>query len=335
MMAEAKMTTGIPRDPERSLLRHYIGIARPDHWIKNIFMLPGAAAAIAVVRPSAGPSIREFSVGVVSLCLIASANYTINEYLDSEFDRFHPVKKGRAGARGLLNGRVVLAQYIGLVVVGLAAAFAVNTPFVLTSIALLFMGLAYNVPPVRTKDKAYLDTLSESINNPIRLLLGWFAIAPGFLPPGSALLAYWMGGAFLMGVKRYSEYRGINDPHRAALYRRSFARYNEQSLLLASFFYAICASFFIGVFLVKYRIELLLTAPMFALLFTWYLAIGTRKDSAAQAPERLYRELSFLSFAAFTFLFSICMFFVDLPFMRVLMEPQVIEVLSPATSAGL
>ena len=30
------------------------------------------------------------------------------------------------------------------------------------------MGVAYNVPPVRTKDRAYLDVLSESVNNPLR-----------------------------------------------------------------------------------------------------------------------------------------------------------------------
>jgi decaprenyl-phosphate phosphoribosyltransferase len=306
-------------------LKHYVGIARPDHWIKNIFMLPGVAAAFAVVQPGLGPLAGRFVAGLISLCLVASANYTINEYLDSEFDRFHPVKRLRAGAQGLLDGRLVAVQYAVLVVVGLAIAWAVNIPFLLASIALLVMGLIYNVPPIRTKDKAYLDTLSESINNPLRFLLGWFIVAPAYLPPGSALLAYWMGGAFLMGVKRYSEYRGIADPSRAALYRRSFGHYTEQSLLLSSFFYALCSAFFIAVFLIKYRIEFLLTAPLFGLLFTWYLAIGIRKDSAAQAPEKLYREVGFLAFAVLTFVVSVLMFFIDIPFLHGLMEPHVIQ----------
>jgi decaprenyl-phosphate phosphoribosyltransferase len=306
-------------------LQNYIGIARPDHWIKNIFMLPGVAAAFAVVQPELGPLAWRFVVGLVSLCLVASANYTINEYLDSEFDRFHPVKRLRAGAQGLLDARLVAIQYAALVAIGLLTAWAVNIPFLLTSVALLAMGLIYNVAPIRTKDKAYLDTLSESINNPIRFLLGWFIVAPAYLPPGSALLAYWMGGAFLMGVKRYSEYRGIADPSRAALYRRSFGHYTERSLLLSSFFYALCSAFFIAVFLIKYRIEFLLMAPLFGLLFTWYLAIGIRKDSAAQAPEKLYQEVSFLGFAVFTFVFSVLMFFIDIPFLHGLMEPHVIQ----------
>ena len=77
-----------------------------------------------------------------------------------------------------------------------------------------------------------------------------------------------------MGVKRYSEYRFINDPERAVLYRKSFQSYTEQTLLLSSFFYALLSSFFLAVFLIKYRIEFVLSFPAFALLFVWYLAIG-------------------------------------------------------------
>ena len=68
--------------------------------------------------------------------------------------------------------------------------------------------------------------------------------------------------------------RRIGDPTRAALYRRSFGRYSESTLLLSAFFYAICSAFFIAIFLIKYRVGLVLTFPMFATLFTWYLAIG-------------------------------------------------------------
>ena len=82
----------------------------------------------------------------------------------------------------------------------------------LTVVALLTMGVAYNARPVRSKDRAYLDVLSEAVNNPLRFLLGWFALAPYVLPPLSALLAYWMGGAFLMAIKRYSEYRRDRRP---------------------------------------------------------------------------------------------------------------------------
>lgn len=319
---ELRGVTAQPQNAQVSTIRGYVGIARPDHWIKNIFMIPGAAFAWAVAPHT--ESLFAPLAALVALCLTASANYTINEYLDADFDRYHPVKCARAGALGLLDGRLVLAQYFALALSGLALARAINPPFFFSASLLLLMGVIYNVSPVRSKDRAYLDVLSESINNPIRFLLGWFSVTQTALPPASALLAYWMGGAFLMGVKRYSEYRRIGDPARAALYRRSFGTYTEETLLLSSFFYAQCAAFFIGVFLIKYRIEFVLTFPLFATLFTWYLAIGLKSDSAAQAPEKLYRETLYLGFAGFTFLATAVLFFFRLPFLHGLMDPQLI-----------
>jgi 4-hydroxybenzoate polyprenyltransferase len=308
-----------------AVLHRYVQIARPDHWIKNIFVVPGAAAALAVAPHAGRIAALPLLWAVISVCLLASANYTINEFLDAQYDRFHPLKSDRPGARGLLDGRIVLLQYLLLAAGGLAVAAQVNKPFALAGLALVAMGLVYNTPPLRTKDLAYLDVLSESVNNPIRFLLGWFAITGEVLPPASALLAYWMGGAFLMAIKRYSEYRGIGDPTRAALYRRSFARYSEQSLLLSGFFFALCSAFFSAIFLIKYRIEFLLLFPLIATLFTWYVAIGLKQDSAAQAPEKLHREFAFLCFAVLTFLVAAALFFVDLPFLRQLMEPYFIR----------
>ena len=51
-------------------------------------------------------------------------------------------------------------------------------------------GIVYNVPPLRTKDKPYLDVISESVNNPIRLLIGWAMVDPTTLPPSSIILSY-------------------------------------------------------------------------------------------------------------------------------------------------
>ena len=303
----------------------YLAIARPDHWIKNVLMVPGIVVALVVAPVTPLDLVIPLLIGTISLCLAASANYSVNEYLDAAYDRFHPIKLNRPCAQGLLDVRLVAVQYLALILASVGLATIVNPSFVLSIVWLLIMGVIYNTPPIRTKDKAYLDTLSESINNPIRFLSGWFIVAPEFFPPTSILLAYWMGGAFLMGVKRYSEYRSIGDHKQAALYRRSFGQYTEQSLLLSLFFYAICSAFFIGIFLIKYRVEFLLTTPLFAALFTLYLAIGMRKDSATQAPEKLYRETTLICLAATTLVASIILFFVEIPFLHGLMEPSIIH----------
>lgn len=299
-----------------------VAIARPDHWFKNVFMIPGLVIGllfVPVVRPDLAVAIL---VGFVSTCLVASANYTINEWLDAESDRHHPLKHTRPAARGKLLGSQIFVQYIVLSVAGLGLASTVSGDFFLISNVLLMMGIFYNVRPFRTKDRAYMDVLSESINNPLRLLLGWFIVVDGSFPPSSVLMAYWMGGAFLMAIKRYAEYRFIGDPRRASLYRRSFAGYDEKTLLLSGFFYANTASFFLAIFLIKHRIEFVLSFPLFAILFVWYLSIGMKGESAAQRPESLFRETSFMVYVGLLIAAVAVMQFVDMPFLYPLLDVQ-------------
>jgi decaprenyl-phosphate phosphoribosyltransferase len=317
---KSPVVIGVPAF-HRARLRDYLAIARVDHWVKNIFMLPGTAVALLFVTPPFGTVLGHMALGFAALCFCASANYTINEFIDGEFDRFHPVKKARPAAQGLLDSRLVAGQYVVLAGIGLALALGNGRNFTLGASMLLVMGVLYNARPVRTKDRPYLDVLSEAINNPLRLLLGWFAVIDTVLPPSSIMLSYWMGGAFLMAVKRYAELRGIADHAAAGRYRRSFLGYTEDSLLVSCFFYAVCSSFFLGVFLIKYRIEFLLTFPLFSLMFSWYLSIGLKPNSAAQAPERLFTERAFMAFVALVCLSVGVLFYARIPLLHVLVEP--------------
>jgi decaprenyl-phosphate phosphoribosyltransferase len=303
------------------MLLNYVKIARVDHWFKNIFMLPGFALAFVFANTPLDQIWWQLIAGLFSVCLIASANYTINEWLDAEFDQQHPVKKSRPSAVGLIKPQFVYLQWFVLATAGLGLGWSVlSVEFTVCNSILLIMGVLYNVKPFRTKDRVFLDVLSESINNPLRFLLGWFVVVQGVFPPSSVLLAYWMGGAFLMGVKRYAEYRFIDDPHRAGLYRRSFQSYTEEKLLISSFFYALASVFFLGVFLVKYRIEFLLSFPLFSLLFAWYLHIGLQPHSPAQDPEKLYREKWFILYIIFLCTVVGILFFVDIPILHLLMS---------------
>lgn len=307
-----------------STFRDYVRIARPDHWVKNVFMLPGVVFAVILTGQPILDKIPALVIGFISLCLIASANYVINEYLDREFDKFHPKKKNRPSVSGRVEGRWVWFEYALLSVLGLVLAALVSRPFLFCAVWLLVMGIAYNVKPMRTKDRVYLDVLSESINNPIRLLMGWFVVTSDYLPPVSLLTAYWFGGAFLMAVKRFSEYRFINDPIQAGLYRQSFRSYTEKSLLVSVQTYALVTIFFLVTFLLKYRIEYLITIPFLIVLFSWYLSIGFKPNSAAQHPERLFKERRLLAYAAFIMMLFIVLLFVEIPALDWLLNRELI-----------
>lgn len=272
----------------------HVRIARPDHWIKNVFVLPGVLAGMTLMTWDDPAALTfRFVVGMAAVCLIASSNYTINEVLDAPFDRKHPTKKLRGVPAGEVSVPWAYAQWMGLMVVGLALSWLVSPQFLATMAVLWLMGCIYNIPPVRSKDKPYLDVLSEAINNPLRLLAGWFIVGNSTIPPASLLISYWFVGCYFMAIKRYAELREI-DKTTAGNYRESFKYYTPERLLNSIVFYGSMAMLFFGAFSIRYRKELILAYPFIAWVMAVYMSLAFKRDSSAQAPEKLYKEPSIL-----------------------------------------
>jgi len=278
-------------------LRYYVAIARPDHWVKNVFMLLGTAAAFVIhPRLFSWAALPSLSLGVAATCLIASSNYVLNEILDADLDRHHPEKSSRPLAVGLISVRTAYLEWILLGCAGTALAWKVNLPFFMSGVWLLAMGIIYNVPPIRTKETPIVDVLSEAVNNPIRFLLGWYAVGLLDFPPSSLLIAYWSLGAFFMAGKRLAEYREFRDPQLAAQYRRSFAWYTDERLLTSMFVYASGFMFFFAVIMTKYRPELILSAPLLMLLIGYTASLAFEPNSILQHPQRLFGQPWFICY---------------------------------------
>jgi len=306
----------------------YVQIARVDHWFKNAFMLLGVLLAY-FYRPAAFgvESIGVLLIAVFSTCIVCSSNYVINEYLDAPLDRLHPVKKTRPAALGLIKAPWVYIQWLGLAAIGVGMAYTLNPAFGTSALVLWIMGCVYNIRPVRSKDIPYIDVISESVNNPIRLLLGWYALVPDILPPLSLLLAYWMVGALFMATKRFAEYRCIGDKEVAASYRRSFRHYDESRLLVSMMFYVTACALFAGIFIVRYKLELILCVPVVAGFFAYYLSLGLKEDSPMQNPEKLHKEKGFFAYALFTAAVFVALMFMEIPALYELfnVEPSTFE----------
>ena len=110
-----------------------------------------------------------------------------------------------------------------------------------------------------------------------------------------------------MAAKRLAELRTIGDRQTLTAYRRSFRGYTEPRLLASMVFYLVSGALMGGVFVVRYKVELVLGVPVYAAFFAAYMALSMRHDSPVQHPERLYKEGAFFSLALLT-----CLTFVGL-----------------------
>jgi 4-hydroxybenzoate polyprenyltransferase len=290
---------------------------RIDHWVKNVFVLPGLVVALSL-DPSRFGALDMWTLlaGFIAVSLITSSNYVINEVLDAPFDRLHPIKCTRPVAAGLVNIPLAYVQWLLLFAAGSLLAWQVSRPFTIVMMILWIMGCIYNLPPVRTKDLPYVDVLSEAVNNPLRMLAGWYMVGTAIIPPSSLLISYWMVGCYFMAVKRFAEYREIGDPARAAAYRKSFAFYDEQKLLVSIMFYGTTAMLFFGAFIMKYRLELILSFPLMAIVMAAYLSMAYKQNSAAQRPEGLYKEPDLMKAVLVCAVVMVILLYVDVPILK-------------------
>lgn len=91
--------------------RELIALARPGHWLKNVFVLAGAFFAEDWRDPEV---MRAAMAAVAAFCLAASAVYAFNDALDAREDRLHPRKRDRPVASGRIPAAAAFAQAAAL-----------------------------------------------------------------------------------------------------------------------------------------------------------------------------------------------------------------------------
>ncbi len=281
-----------------------IKISRVDHWPKQIFMIPGFMFFFYTTSVDINIEIiLLIFLSILCTSLIASSNYVINEYLDANYDKHHPLKKKRVLVFKKIKLIEILIYYIFLVTISfLISKFFFNKYFMLTLILFVIMGIIYNVKPLRCKDLRVIDILSESINNPIRFILAYTALGGSFDLNLYILLSYWSGGAFLMTCKRYAEKKFFKNNIKLAKYRPSIAKYNFLHLLYLIFIFAILSEIFLFIFLLQINIINPYFSLYFIFLFIFYFFFSTNKKGLAQTPEKMFFDLRFNAFLIFFFI---------------------------------
>lgn len=159
-------SVGASVSPTRSLL---ISL-RPEQWTKNLVVF----AALLFGRQLLDPSAVVLSTAAFFIfCALSGAVYLVNDVLDREADRLHPVKRRRPIASGALDPGLALGAAAVLGVGGLAAAFFVSRGFLVAATAYLLLLTLYSGP---LKRMVILDVLTIALGFVLRAAAGALAV---------------------------------------------------------------------------------------------------------------------------------------------------------------
>jgi 4-hydroxybenzoate polyprenyltransferase len=119
------------------MLRHIVKEMRPTQWTKNVLLFVGLIFSKNLFDP---PLIQKAVLGFFSFCCFSSTVYIINDIVDRESDRHHPIKCKRPIASGDLSVAVAVVAAIALAAAGLALAVYLGRQFTIVAVLYLVPG---------------------------------------------------------------------------------------------------------------------------------------------------------------------------------------------------
>lgn len=152
-------------------LYHLFRSLRPYQWIKNGFVLLPLVFAQKLFDPI---SIRGSFKAVFAFCLLTGAMYLINDCLDREEDRHHPVKRHRPQAAGLIGPGLALSVAAVFFALSMIWGFWVGPVFFYILLAYLGLQILYNI---KLRDVVILDVFCVAAGFFLRVVAGAVAIS--------------------------------------------------------------------------------------------------------------------------------------------------------------
>ena len=200
-------------------IKHIIKVARPTHWMKNIFVILPVFFGGAILNTTQAISA---ALTFMSFSLAASAIYCLNDIIDVDADRAHNVKRHRP----IASGAITIPQAYGMMTISLLASIVLmlllpegqaNTITVIITYFLL--NVAYCL---KLKEYAIIDVCIVASGFVLRILAGGFAT--GVQLSKWIVLMTFLLTLFLAFAKRRDDVLKMNETGRAP--RKNTSRYN-------------------------------------------------------------------------------------------------------------
>ena len=153
------------------MIKNIILSLRPKQWSKNLIIFAGLVFSQNLLNINyLGRSVAAFFI----FCLLSGAVYIINDIIDREQDRRHPVKSKRPIASGTPSVSSAVIFAVIFTIASLIFAYLINLPFFLVAFAYFLLMLAYSF---FLKKIVILDVLVVAIGFALRAFAGTVAIS--------------------------------------------------------------------------------------------------------------------------------------------------------------
>ncbi len=265
----------------------YLQLLRPKQWIKNLFVFAALIFARDVFQlPLLGLTAAAF----VCFSLSSSGVYIINDILDVEHDRNHPVKRHRPIASGRIPVGSALCLALALLAAGLIGSFLVTWPLGLVVLVYISIMVLYSL---WLKQQVILDVFTIAAGFILRVVAG--AAATGvYLSPWLLLCTVFLSLFIALGKRRHELYL-LNDnaaEHRSALSSYSFAFIDQMVGIATS---ATIISYSLYTFLAPTNRNLIYTIPFVLYGLFRYLFVIYQQQSGGAPEEVLLRDRPLLA----------------------------------------
>ena len=240
----------------RSFSAYFFGLVhlmRPAEWTKsfgNMLMAVILGAFLYHINVDA----LLFLKGFISVALLWSALYTLNDYMDIEVDKLHPTKKLRPIPSGLIPPLHSIVFFLLLISSSFFLAFQINVFFALVLSLMTLNQFCYTLKPFEFKKRKIVDLISGSMVNPLlRFYAGWLLFIPFFNAPILILL-------FIVGLQfgGFTLYRLNSKTLETKLkYKSSVVRYETRDLQKASAMAIIISLLSFSLLFINFYLEIL------------------------------------------------------------------------------
>ncbi len=163
---------------------------RPQQWVKNLLLFAG----LIFSQNFYNLSLLLKSLAAFGLfCLLSSSVYVINDVIDVEKDRKHPLKSNRPIAKGDMRISTAIFLFIFLALISLGLSAVLSRTFALMALSYFALNLVYSK---YLKNVVIIDVMCVAFGFVIRAVAGAVVIGvdiSAWLVVCSILLALFLG----------------------------------------------------------------------------------------------------------------------------------------------